>query len=149
MIYGVQWQQVDTFGEGPGKISHHQGVLASDMNLFIMYGGYNGSEVNDSIFTLELKRMKWSHIPAAQQKGAELPGPRDDFLMVSTAAEEGVFQPIYLIGGFKNGIKMNDLFRLSTKDGRGFEWEKLEVQGNLPEGRSGFHGASFRVHNQD
>ena len=34
---------------------------------------------------------------------------------------------MYLIGGFKNGIKMNDLYKLETKDGKQFIWELLNV----------------------
>lgn len=60
-------------------------------------------------------------IPATLQKeknGKMLPGPRDDFCFVTpeTSIENPEIKPIYLIGGFNNGTKMNDIYRLSVLD---------------------------------
>ena len=48
---------------------------------------------------------------------------------------------MFLIGGFKNGQKMNDLYRLDC-DGKNFEWELMSIAPSteIPEPRSGAGG---------
>jgi len=52
----------------------------------IVYGGIIGIEASDTIYFVELKNFNFTAIPAAQQKeknGKALPGPRDDFSLLS------------------------------------------------------------------
>lgn len=62
-------------------------------------------------------------------EGSTLPGPRDDFAFVSpaNAASEGYLSPMYLIGGFKDGMKMNDIYRLKCFGGLNFIWEEIKI----------------------
>ena len=47
-------------------------------------------------------------------------------------------KPVYVVGGFKNGTKMNDVYRLIQQD-KSFTWELIEVQSReKPEPRSSF-----------
>lgn len=58
---------------------------------------------------------------------------------------EGELKPMYLVGGFKNGMKMNDIYKLESRDGKNFIWELINIQNpvNVPEKRSGFSGDCF------
>ena len=58
-----------------------------------------------------------------------MPGPRDDFCFITISGQpvtEGQVKPMYLIGGFKNGMKMNDIYKLHYTDSK-FVWEMLEI----------------------
>ena len=48
------------------------------------------------------------------------------------------------MGGFNNGIKMNDLYKLEIGEGgQSVQWEQIVVETEVPEPRAGFHGACF------
>lgn len=82
---------------------------------------------SDSIYILDLNKMNWDLIPASNQKeknGKELPGPRDDFAFVKSSYNKNT---VYLIGGFKNGQKSNDIYRLTFQDFKTFLWEKIDL----------------------
>jgi len=52
----------------------------------IVYGGIIGIEASDTIYLVDLKNFNFTAIPASQQKeknGKALPGPRDDFSLLS------------------------------------------------------------------
>jgi hypothetical protein len=58
-----------------------------------------------------------------------LPGPRDDFAFITpeqTHKGSGL-KSMYIVGGFKNGQKMNDIYRLDSNEGKSFIWEELKV----------------------
>jgi len=57
--------------------------------------------------------------------------------MISFQVEQPRTKPVYLIGGFKNGSKMNDVYKLNQA-GATFTWELLEIAGAHPEPRSSF-----------
>jgi hypothetical protein len=88
-----------------------------------------------------LTKYAFTAIPVAQQKeknGKALPGPRDDFQMISFSGEQGRVKPVYLVGGFRNGTKMNDIYKLH-QEGKTFLWELIEpIQTLRPEPRSSF-----------
>jgi len=89
---------------------------------------------------VDLKTFTFNAILAAQQKevnGKALPGPRDDHVMITFPVEQPRTKPVYLIGGFKNGSKMNDIYKLNQA-GQAFTWELVEVAGAKPEPRSSF-----------
>ena len=47
-------------------------------------------------------------------------------------------KPVFLIGGFKNGTKMNDVYRLH-QESKSFIWELIQVSSlTKPEPRSAF-----------
>jgi Galactose oxidase, central domain len=108
---------------------------------FIIYGGIKGLDSSDTIFVVDLKNFSFNPILAAQQKevnGKALPGPRDDFCMITFSGEQPRTKPVYLVGGFKNGTKMNDVYKLN-QNGTTFTWELLEVSaGPKPDPRSSF-----------
>ena len=87
----------------------------------------NGS--NESIYILDLIKLNWEHIPSTSQKEKNqkvLPGPRDDFLFISPRnSDSDSYTPMYLVGGFKNGQKMNDIYKLESNDGKTFIWEQI------------------------
>lgn len=87
-----------------------------------------------------MKTFSFTAIPAAQQKeknGKALPGPRDDFSLLSFQGDQARVKPIYLIGGFKNGTKMIDVYKL-TQEAKVFTWELIDIAGPKPEPRSSF-----------
>ena len=115
-IEGATWQSVPIKGKFPAKLAHHQGVLQEFTKEFIIYGGIRGVESSDTIYVVDLKTFNFNAILAAQQKevnGKALPGPRDDHCMISFQVEQPRTKPVYLIGGFKNGSKMNDVYKLN------------------------------------
>lgn len=74
-----------------------------------------GIDSSDTIYIVDLKNFNFTPIPVAQQKekaGKALPGPRDDFSLLSFQGDQGKVKPVYLVGGFKNGTKMNDVYKL-------------------------------------
>lgn len=103
-----------------------------------------GLDSNDTLYVLNLNRMSWEAIPKAQQKG-ELPGPRDDFVFVTPAGQgpDGSMKSMYVVGGFKDGQKMNDIYKLESPDCKQFIWEQVKVKNPKvqPEPRTGFAGA--------
>jgi hypothetical protein len=46
-------------------------------------------------------------------------------------------KPVYLVAGFKNGTKMNDVYKLH-QEGKNFIWELIEVAGAKPDPRTSF-----------
>jgi hypothetical protein len=114
-IEGKEWKQVALSGKFPSKIAHHQAVVQETNKELIVYGGIVGIEATDLIHLVDLKNFSFTAIPAAQQKeknGKPLPGPRDDFALLSFNGDQGKVKPIFLVGGFKNGSKMNDIYKL-------------------------------------
>ena len=123
------WEKVVIGGKNPSKLAYHSGVLQEFTKEFIIYGGSTGIESSDTIYVVDLKTFKFNAILAAQQKeinGKALPGPRDEFALISFIGEQDRAKPVYLIGGFKNGSKMNDVYRL-IQAGVTFTWELLPV----------------------
>lgn len=142
-IDGASWQQVKLSGDFPKQLAHHQGVLQEHTKEFIIYGGIKGVDSSDTLYVVDLKTFKFTAIQAAQQKevnGKPLPGPRDDFCMVTMQGVQAKTKPVYLVGGFKNGAKMNDVYRLNQSGPGQFTWEFLDVApGKVrPEPRSSF-----------
>lgn len=77
---------------------------------------------SDVIYRIDLNSFNVEAFGAALQKeknGKPLPGPRDDFCLVSScnSADKSEVQPIYLIGGYRNGQKMSDIYKLHILDG--------------------------------
>lgn len=139
-IEGATWQQVPIKGKFPPKLAHHQGVLQEFTNEFIIYGGIRGIESSDSIYVVDLRTFTFTEILAAQQKeinGKALPGPRDDFSFITSLDQQSRTKPVFLVGGFKNGSKMNDVYKMN-QNGQVFTWELIEVASPKPEPRSGF-----------
>jgi Kelch motif len=140
-IEGATWKQVNITGSFPAKLAHHQGVLQEHTKEFIIYGGIRGLDSSDTLYVVDLKTFKFTAITADKQKevnGKPLPGPRDDFCLISFQGEQPRTKPVYLIGGFKNGSKMNDVYRLN-QNGAIFTWEFIDIPArNKPEPRSSF-----------
>lgn len=139
-IDNIQWKQVNLTGKFPAKISHHQGIVQEVSKELIIYGGIIGIEASDVIYLVDLKNFSFTAIPAAQQKeknGKALPGPRDDYALISVSGDQARVKPVFLIAGFKNGTKMNDVYKLH-QDGKNFTWELIEVTTPKPEPRSSF-----------
>ncbi len=114
-IEGKEWKQVTLTGKFPAKIAHHQAVVQEISKELIVYGGIVGIEATDIIHLVDLTKFSFTAIPAAQQKeknGKPLPGPRDDYALLSFQGDQTRVKPIYLVGGFKNGSKMNDIYKL-------------------------------------
>jgi hypothetical protein len=139
-VENVQWKQVNITGKFPSKISHHQGYVQETSKELIIYGGIVGIEGSDTLYVVDLTKYNFTAIPAAQQKeknGKPLPGPRDDFQFVTFSGDQGRVKPVYLVAGFKNGTKMNDVYKLH-QEGKIFTWELIEVGEAKPEPRSSF-----------
>jgi len=107
-------------GKYPKKLSHHAGVLQPSLKMFIIYGGIVGIDSSDIIYTLDLNTFTMAAVLSSQQKeknGKALPGPRDDFCFVTASnADQKEIRSTYLIGGFRNGSKMNDIYKLHILD---------------------------------
>ncbi|CDW87956.1 kelch motif family protein [Stylonychia lemnae] len=130
----LQWEEVKLQGKHPKKLSHHGGVLQANISAFIIYGGIIGMDSCDILYVIDLNNFSVDAIPPARQterNGKPLPGPRDDFSFVTpNKLNQNGGSTIYLIGGFKNGMKMGDIYKLHVlESGKKFEWELLEVQG--------------------
>eukprot|EP00347_Sterkiella_histriomuscorum_P022173 403331423 len=126
-IQNIEWEEIQLSGVYPKKLSHHAGILQPALQSYIIYGGIVGADSSDVLYVINLNNFNVQAIPSNQQtekNGKSLPGPRDDFW------------------GYKNGQKMNDIFKLHILDrGRQFVWELLEIQGkSCPQPRSGFSG---------
>ena len=108
-------------GRYPRKLSHHAGVLIESTKQFLIYGGILGIDSNDVIYVLDLQTFNVEAHPVSSQselKGKLLPGPRDDFSFVTSSDPSNTSaRPIFLIGGFKNGMKMNDIYKLHVNQG--------------------------------
>ena len=143
-----QWVQVPITGQQPKKLAHHQGILQESLDQYIIYGGMIGLDSSDVIYVVDLKNMNFTAISSSQQKEKSdkaLPGPRDAFCFVTVATTTTTkVKPMYLIGGFKNGMKMNDIYKLHYEN-QTFEWEFLDIKQKLkPEVRSSF-GACVQI----
>ena len=111
---------------------------------YIIYGGIIGLDSSETLYIVDLNTFQFQAIPAREQKeknGRELPGPRDDFCFVTvsgTGEKEGGLKPMYVVGGFRNGSKMNDLYKLHIVNNNEYVWELFEVKSKKPEPRSAF-----------
>ena len=100
-------------------------------DIFVIYGGIIGMDSSDTLFILDLNSFAFEAVKRHQQReknGKELPGPRDDFALITAQGnDDDKVKPIYMFGGFKNGLKMNDLYRLHIED-KQYVWELLEIK---------------------
>jgi len=96
---------------------------------------------SDTLYALDLTSFQMTPYTPREYKernGKALPGPRDDFCFVTAANCQDRVRSTYLLGGFKNGTKMMDIYKLhiNQRDPL-FEWELIEVQTqSVPEPRS-------------
>ncbi len=48
-------------------------------------------------------------------------------VVAPSVAGSSEYQPMYIVGGFRSGIKMNDIYKLETTNGKQFVWEFIDV----------------------
>ena len=53
-----EWEQVQTTGKGPGRISHHTASVLPSKDV-IMYGGLKGEDSNQEIFQFNPNTNSW------------------------------------------------------------------------------------------
>ena len=114
----------------PPPIDSHSAVVNN--HCMVIFAGFVGGSRSNHIFVLDLGTMKWSSPPVS---GA-LPSPRSGHSAVSYQGNMIVFA-----GCGDDGIKFNDLWRLSLTS---YVWERVELVGNVPQGRSGHSAIVYR-----
>ena len=60
----VCWEQVETQGKGPGKISHHTAFVMGTKEV-LFYGGMKGEDSNAEIFIFNATTASWQTIHLA------------------------------------------------------------------------------------
>jgi Rab9 effector protein with kelch motifs len=120
----IEWFQISSKGDNPGKVSHHGCVLYK--NEMIIYGGlHNYANTDKSLYSLNLETLEWK---IKGQKGVK-PVSRDEHSVVLYNSS------IYIFGGsLSKGPLSNDLWVYSVETE---EWKKLEITGAKPSPRSG------------
>ena len=90
-----------THGDSPGPLAHHKACVYNQ--CMYIFGGINGHDENvDSFYSLDMNSFKWSKFEAEGQ-----PEARDDH----SVSHDG--DDLYLFGGFVNGVRHNDLYKLN------------------------------------
>ncbi len=109
------WELVNTSGQVPAPISHHNGLINGDS--FYVYGGMQAGETNEDLYMLNLKTMKWQ-ILGLKDAGAKPPA-RDDHSACFDQANGSMF----IFGGYVRGGKANDLWKFDIQSQT---WENLD-----------------------
>ena len=60
----MDWKQLQTRGQAPGSISHHQTVVAGK-NMYLIGGVMGGRDYNQNqIFRLDMQSLNWDLVMA-------------------------------------------------------------------------------------
>lgn len=78
----VEWEQVQTTGRGPGRISHHTASVRPTKEV-IFYGGLKGEDSNSEIFLFNPNTCSW--LTVAQSVSA-LGGPSFSVIMLTVTS---------------------------------------------------------------
>lgn len=134
----MEWEEVETQGEGPEPRSGHQLLSIEDRQLYVM-GGWNSSRQFDDVHVFELSTRSWSQ--PARASGPDYWGPpRWNFTAVAVFAVP--FWKIFVFGGNSGdlvegktptGEYCNDIMVLECGDN---EWVRPSVVGDVPIPRS-------------
>lgn len=134
--------------EGSGSPSSRFGHTANlvDGSKMVVFGGWNGEDYFNDVFTLDLEAMAWSQPKCT----GPIPCPRQGHTTIQIANNLLIFGGIYYqddlqrAAGFKQGSQLrscylNDLRLLNTDK---YEWARVRVSGAPPLPRFG-HSANI------
>lgn len=107
----------------PPPIDSHTAVL-HDQNM-IVFGGFIGGSRTNELFALNLTTLRWTTVassgdPPSARSGHSALVYNDNMVVYGGCNDEGA--------------KLNDVWKLNLTS---YTWQRVEVRGEVPEGRSG------------
>ena len=114
----------------PPPIDNHSAVVHN--HEMVVFGGFIGGSRCNQVFTLNLPSLVWS----APATSGTAPSPRSGHTAM-------VYNSTMIVYGGCNddGAKLNDVWKLNLPS---YMWEKMALQGQVPEGRSGHSVCLYR-----
>lgn len=129
----MYWTLIETKGsphDHPGHLAHHSSVVFGDK--MYLYGGSNLEQENMKFLSLDLNSYRWENIKIRSNNYKDnLFAPRDEHTAVINNEE----QSMIIFGGFKEGVRTNEMLRYTFATNR---WTPVIIDRNSPQptGRS-------------